>query len=246
MKRLRHGHIPIRAAKDVGNDFGYDQVLIFAWHRGSRTQHVTTWGRSQEDCDQIAQGGNYIKREVLGWPEAKACAEPSRVRRLKDRIAELEDGIRKEHEAALKLEALHNDLKREAAALLRLIRGKDRYKTTGEIQEFNVELLDSIEAKTGGPRIPDSAPTSSAETVLSRIQAEEDADMMAVRFWDADDDSEVAICETCVQMTHHRNGICLKCGMMSCGHPPSAVESTGEGTNHCRECEREALLRRSP
>ena len=82
--------IPICAAKDIGNAYGYDQVLVFAWNRKTGTQHVTTWGRSAVDCDQIAQGGNHVKRELLGWPQSKACAEPNRVKMLKARIKELE------------------------------------------------------------------------------------------------------------------------------------------------------------
>ena len=68
----------------------HDQVLVFAWSRKTGTQHVTTWGRSAEDCDQMAQGGNHVKRELLGWPQSKACAEPNRVKMLKARIKELE------------------------------------------------------------------------------------------------------------------------------------------------------------
>jgi hypothetical protein len=68
----------------------HDQVLVFAWNRKTGTQHVTTWGRSAEDCDQIAQGGNHVKHELLGWPQSKACAEPHRVKLLKARIKELE------------------------------------------------------------------------------------------------------------------------------------------------------------
>jgi len=88
MKKVKR--IPIRAAKDIGKKYGCDQVLVFAWSRNTGLQHVVTWGRTVEDCDQIAQGGNYIKRTVLGWPQTEACAEPSRVKKLRARIKELE------------------------------------------------------------------------------------------------------------------------------------------------------------
>jgi hypothetical protein len=38
-------------------------------------------------------------------------------------------------------------LQRETAALLRLVRGAKAYHDIGDLQEFNCELLDSIEAQ---------------------------------------------------------------------------------------------------
>jgi hypothetical protein len=83
--------IPICAAKDIGNTYGCDQVLVFAWSRKTGLQHVVTWGRTVEDCDQIAQGGNHLKRVILGWPESESCAEPNRVKKLKAQIAALSE-----------------------------------------------------------------------------------------------------------------------------------------------------------
>jgi hypothetical protein len=67
------------------------QVIIVAWD-GERT-HVVTYGKSVEDCDQAALGGDKIKK-ALGWPEALMNALPSRVRVLKNRVAELEAKLR--------------------------------------------------------------------------------------------------------------------------------------------------------
>ena len=83
--------IPIKVAKEIGDRFKCDQVLVFAWNRETDRQHIVTWGRTTVDCDQIAQGGNYIKEKLLSWPENECCAEPNRVKQLKARIKELEE-----------------------------------------------------------------------------------------------------------------------------------------------------------
>lgn len=81
--------IPITAAKTVANEYACRQVILMAWD-GERT-HCVTYGKTVEDCDQAAQGGNRIKA-ALGWPES-LMAEPSRVKKLKARIAELEAAL---------------------------------------------------------------------------------------------------------------------------------------------------------
>jgi hypothetical protein len=70
--------IPITTARDVGVDFGYSQVIITAFDKVTGKTHVTTWGDSLEDCEQAAQGGNFVKK-ALGWPEALCSAVPVRV-----------------------------------------------------------------------------------------------------------------------------------------------------------------------
>ena len=86
--RVEMKRIPIKTARDIAQRFEYDQVLIWAWNKKDG-QHVTTYGRSMQDCDQIAQGGNYIKRHMLNWPDNKCCAEPHRVKQLKAEIKKL-------------------------------------------------------------------------------------------------------------------------------------------------------------
>jgi hypothetical protein len=81
--------IPIKAAKDVANIYKCRQVILMAWD-GERT-HCVTYGKTVEDCDQAARGGNRIK-VALGWPES-LMDEPSRVKKLKERIASLEAQI---------------------------------------------------------------------------------------------------------------------------------------------------------
>jgi hypothetical protein len=86
--------LPIAAAKNVATKYSCRQVILMAWD-GERT-HCVTYGKTAEDCDQAAQGGNRIKA-ALGWPES-LMAEPSRVKKLKARIAELEASIKIAHE----------------------------------------------------------------------------------------------------------------------------------------------------
>lgn len=86
--------IPIKTAKDIAKKYGYDQVIIWAQNNAENIQHVTTFGKSVVDADQACQGGNYIKRKFLGWPANECLAEPTRVRKLRERIKDLEKEIR--------------------------------------------------------------------------------------------------------------------------------------------------------
>lgn len=78
--------IPIAAARRFAREHNLRQVIVVAWD--GELSHVVTYGKTVEDCDQAALGGNKVKT-ALGWPES-LHAEPSRVRKLKARIAELE------------------------------------------------------------------------------------------------------------------------------------------------------------
>lgn len=71
--------IPIKAAREIANNYGQDQVLILAWNRTDGRTHVVTYGRTVDDCEQAAQGGNRMKK-VMGWPESECRARPSRAR----------------------------------------------------------------------------------------------------------------------------------------------------------------------
>lgn len=62
--------IPISAAKRIAQDYGYDQVVIYA-RRCHTTpephgEHMTTYGRSREHCDVAARIGATLKRH-MGW-----------------------------------------------------------------------------------------------------------------------------------------------------------------------------------
>lgn len=72
--------IPITAAKRIAQEFLQDQVILITFDKTSGTTHVVTYGKSKEDCDQAAIGGNKLKREFLGWPEELCNAVPRRMR----------------------------------------------------------------------------------------------------------------------------------------------------------------------
>jgi hypothetical protein len=86
--------IPIGALKEFANKYGCDHVIVFA--TTGKIEHVATWGRSIKDCDQAAQFGDMMK-DVLGWPKS-LHAVPNRVKRLQERVKELE-GVLDEIEA---------------------------------------------------------------------------------------------------------------------------------------------------
>jgi hypothetical protein len=82
--------IPIKAGRKIAMDYGYDQVFITAWNQEKDKQHVTTFGRTMENCDQVAQIGNWFK-EQWGWPKLLCEIEPKRVQQLRATIKNLKD-----------------------------------------------------------------------------------------------------------------------------------------------------------
>ena len=80
--------LPIKALKELANQYGYSVVVVYAFESERKMSHVATWGRSIKLCDQAAQWGNMMK-DALGWPKI-LHAEPNRVKKLQERIKELE------------------------------------------------------------------------------------------------------------------------------------------------------------
>lgn len=72
--------IPIKTAQDIGDKYGYSQVIVVAWDKEANVTSVTTWGKSLNDCEQAAIGGNFVKK-ALGWPNHLTEAKPARVKR---------------------------------------------------------------------------------------------------------------------------------------------------------------------
>lgn len=65
--------IPIAAAREIAERYGYDQVIIVA-RRCHDTpephgEHVTTYGRNAQHCSVAARIGNFLKFKVMGWAE---------------------------------------------------------------------------------------------------------------------------------------------------------------------------------
>lgn len=85
MKANKTGkRIPINWAKKIAEDLGYTQVIIHGYDGETGMQHVTTFGKSLEDCKNAAEGGNAIKR-LLKWPEELCNAKPKRLVKAEER-----------------------------------------------------------------------------------------------------------------------------------------------------------------
>jgi hypothetical protein len=57
----KRGHpIPIKAAKQIADDYGYDQVVVIARCVGNDgKEHVTTYGRNKAHCRAAAKIGDF-------------------------------------------------------------------------------------------------------------------------------------------------------------------------------------------
>lgn len=84
--------LPIRIAKDIAKEFGQTHVIILTHDEKEGLDHVVTYGKTVEQCDQAAEFGNRLKQQ-MGWPQNLCQSEPSRVAKLKQRIKELEDEL---------------------------------------------------------------------------------------------------------------------------------------------------------
>lgn len=59
--------IPIAAAKRIAEDYGYDQVVIYARKIGDDgREHMTTYGRTAEHCRVAALMAKKLQ-EFMGW-----------------------------------------------------------------------------------------------------------------------------------------------------------------------------------
>lgn len=65
--------IPIAAARDIAERYGYDQVIIIGRRVGRgpdpHGEHCTTYGRDKAHCEIAARIGNFLKFKVMGWVE---------------------------------------------------------------------------------------------------------------------------------------------------------------------------------
>lgn len=73
----KYKSVPISAAQNIADDFEKDQVIIVCWDKHHGRTHVTTYGRTIDDCRQAANGGNLVKK-ALGWPDDLCHAKPER------------------------------------------------------------------------------------------------------------------------------------------------------------------------
>lgn len=60
--------IPIAAARQVAERYGYDQVVIIARKVGEGGgEHVTTYGKDVPNCAVAARIGDFIKYKIMQW-----------------------------------------------------------------------------------------------------------------------------------------------------------------------------------
>lgn len=61
--------IPITAAKRIADEYGYDQVIVYARKVGVVQpfgEHMTTYGVTKQHCDIAARMGAVLKK-FMGW-----------------------------------------------------------------------------------------------------------------------------------------------------------------------------------
>lgn len=62
--------IPIEAARQIAEAYGYDQVVIYARKVGEdpapHGEHMTTYGRDRQHCAVAARIGQTLQR-FMGW-----------------------------------------------------------------------------------------------------------------------------------------------------------------------------------
>jgi len=84
-------HLPVSDVRELGKKHALKQAILLAWD-GERS-HVVTWGITQEDCAQAAEGGNKLKA-ALGWPDDMCRDEPSALKKVRARNKELEGQVK--------------------------------------------------------------------------------------------------------------------------------------------------------
>ena len=62
--------IPIKAAKEIAEKYGYDQIVIIGRKTGTdenNREHCTTYGIDKQHCEVAAKIGDYLKYEIMKW-----------------------------------------------------------------------------------------------------------------------------------------------------------------------------------
>jgi hypothetical protein len=77
---MKNKRIPIEAAKRISTDYDWPEVVVFAYDPVSGDQHVTTFGRTLDNCIDACKAGNHLKKH-LGWPEELCNSKPARQKR---------------------------------------------------------------------------------------------------------------------------------------------------------------------
>ena len=68
--------IPITAAKEIAEKYGYDQVIVLGRRVGENPsphgEHMTTYGVNKAHCGVAARVGSFLQREIMGWHKKNA------------------------------------------------------------------------------------------------------------------------------------------------------------------------------
>jgi bisphosphoglycerate-dependent phosphoglycerate mutase len=77
--------IPIKAAQEIAEKYGYDQVMIYARKvdqpagMGENAkaeikggEHMTTYGVSKAHCDAMARIASFLQTKIMGWTKENA------------------------------------------------------------------------------------------------------------------------------------------------------------------------------
>jgi hypothetical protein len=60
--------IPIKAAKEIADKYGYDQVMIYARKVGEDGgEHMTTYGVTKLHCKVIADVATFLQEKIMKW-----------------------------------------------------------------------------------------------------------------------------------------------------------------------------------
>ncbi len=65
--------IPISAARKIAEDYGYDQVIIYARKVGEAPEphgeHMTTYGVTKLHCAVMTKIAKFLQTKIMGWTE---------------------------------------------------------------------------------------------------------------------------------------------------------------------------------
>ncbi len=59
--------IPIARAKDIAEQYGYDQVMIYARDTRTGDEHMTTYGATRAHCTAMGKIANFLQTKIMGW-----------------------------------------------------------------------------------------------------------------------------------------------------------------------------------
>ncbi len=82
--------IPIQVCKDIVKKYDQSQAILVTWDRKSNITNVVTYGKTLDDAEQAAKGGNNIKK-ILRFPEDMCNSIPSKIKRRNKKKKETAD-----------------------------------------------------------------------------------------------------------------------------------------------------------